>query len=116
MDNEEWIEHEIENNDRLSDNFPGGKSAAFQNEAEADDFNENASDIVKAFYKSAGANALSGQFSDGPESGAFMTIASDMSRTAGRHFTFAEQDELINEQGTARHLADLDLEGTFYEN
>jgi len=37
-------------------------------------------------------------------------------RTAGRNFSFAEQQELIDEDGTADQLPNLDLAGTFYED
>ncbi len=87
------------------------KSAAFQNEAEADAFNNSADDVVAQFQRSAAGASL---FSDS-DSGAFMTVASDpMSRTAGRNFTFSEQQELIDEPGVARHLGELNLDDTHY--
>lgn len=41
--------------------------------------------------------------------------ANDQARTAGRHFSPAEKRELIDEQGRARNLGDLDLSNTHYD-
>lgn len=39
----------------------------------------------------------------------------DQARTAGRQFTHSEKRELIDEQGRARNLGDLDLSNTHYD-
>ena len=44
------------------------------------------------------------------------TVRRMQSRTAGRNFSFSEQQALIDEDGTADQLPNLDLAGTFYED
>lgn len=119
-DEAEWKDHEAEDDDSDDDEFLkkgwNSKASAFQNEAEAEEFNADADAVVREFQRSAAAQAL---FSDSGDSGAFMTVATDPNgpkrvKTAGRHFTFSEQQDLIDEPGTARHVADLNLDDTFY--
>jgi hypothetical protein len=54
------------------------------------------------------------------QAAAFNSQADDLvenfrSRTAGKNFSYAEQQELIDEDGEADQLPNLDLSGTFYE-
>lgn len=116
-DEAQWQDHEKD-----EDDGPFDKSSAYTNIHEAEEFNNDADGIVAQFQRSAGAQAL---FSDSDDSGAFLTVATDPNaaskrvqsanaRFAGRHFNYAEQQELIDEPGVARHVADLDLDGTFY--
>lgn len=76
------------------------------------------SDIVRSFQASLGETVL-GQNSRG--SSRFDDIAGAAQgflRTAGRHFSLAEQSELIREgdKGGARNLDSLNLAGTHYED
>lgn len=108
---DEWHEfHPGEDEDTFE------KSSSFQNEEEARAFNNDSDGIVAEFQRSAAAQALKFSNPSNDNVGAFRTILDDqpMSRTAGRHFTFAEQQELIDEPGTARHFGELNLENSFY--
>lgn len=81
-------------------------------------------DPVARFQRSAAASDLMASNGGGSDDGGFDIAAAaqahlggGMQRTAGRNFSLAEQDALMNEshpQG-ARNLASLDLEGTHYE-
>lgn len=116
-DEAEWNDHDPKEDDDDDDEFLkkgwNSKSAAFQNEAEAEEFNADADAVVRAFQRSAAGQGL---FSDSDDSGAFETVATDPRRvkTAGRHFTFSEQQELIDEPGHSHFANELDLDGTFY--
>lgn len=87
-------------------------------EASIDYSTDDDSDIVRSFQASLGETAL-GQNSRG--SSRFDDIAGAAQgflRTAGRHFSLAEQSELIREgdKGGARNLDSLDLRNTHYED
>ncbi|ACU41328.1 hypothetical protein ET08_85 [Mycobacterium phage ET08] len=78
-------------------------------------------DIVAAFQRSAGAEAImsssgggASQYDDFSSSPA---VIAAMQRTAGRHYSPSEQAELIREgdRGGAGNLDALDLRGTHYE-
>ena len=79
---------------------------------------DDESDVVRSFQANLGETAL-GQDSRG--SSRFDDIAGAAQgflRTAGRHFSLAEQSELIREgdKGGARNLDSLNLAGTHYED
>ncbi len=79
---------------------------------------DDESDVVRSFQANLGETAL-GQNSRG--SSRFDDIAGAAQgflRTAGRHFSLAEQSELIREgdKGGARNLDSLNLAGTHYED
>ncbi len=115
LDEGEWREFDPSEED--DDDIT--KSSSFQNEAEAEEFNEEAQRIVAEFQRNA-AHLMEGNYSqqaeDEDDSGSFRTVASveGMQKTAGRNFSFAEQQELIDEEGSARHLAELNLDNSFY--
>jgi hypothetical protein len=92
----EWRETTL---DKLSSFFGEGPDVSDDetdgNYREASNFNDDADDIVAEFQKSAAAGML---------------------KTAGRNFTFQEQQELIDEPGVARHLSELNLANSFYED
>ena len=74
-------------------------------------------DVVAAFQRSAGAQAVMGNGSSGPGDADIANAAAGFLRTAGRTYSMAEQMELVAErhpQG-ARNLNDLELSGTHYE-
>lgn len=81
-------------------------------------------DIVARFQATAGAKALNNGsqggssmgFSDGDIAAAARERLGGLSKTALKDFTFAEQQELINEGAgqRARNFGDLKLEGTHY--
>jgi hypothetical protein len=77
---------------------------------------DDGSDIVRQFQASMGAQALMDGSSGGGGDFDISGAASAFLKTAGRHFSPAEQRELEEEshpQG-ARNLASLDLRGTHY--
>lgn len=74
-------------------------------------------DIVAAFQRSAGAQAVMAANSGGGKSDDDIAGAAQaFLRTAGRNYSLAEQDELINERHAsgARNLDQLDLANTHY--
>lgn len=89
---------------------------------------EDEDDIVAAFQRSAGAAALQGNSTDAGSGGgmdfaaaarAFLETGVEpggMQRTAGRQFTLAEQQALMDEDAVGGPIsqADLDLRGTHY--
>jgi hypothetical protein len=73
--------------------FDDNSGDAERNIKEAENFNDDSDEIVRAFQRSAGAELV---------------------RTAGRNFTYSEQQDLIDEPGVASQLNNLNLQDSFY--
>lgn len=77
------------------DSDVAGRFSSYEAALRAEEFNDEADDIVSQFQRSAAANGLT--------------------RSAGKNFSYAEQQELIDEQGVASQLGSLNLANSFYE-
>lgn len=84
-----------------------------RNTREAATFNEEADDIVAQFQRSAAGGSIMGMGAGAYEAeGTVPTIAQQ--KYAGRNFTYAEQQELIDEPGSASQLDYLNLDDSIY--
>ncbi|AEQ20989.1 LysM-like protein [Rhodococcus phage E3] len=86
-------------------------------EADDGDGDEDPDYVVAQFQRSAAASSLMGGGSAaGGGDGDIAGAANRFLRTAGRNYSFAEQQALIDEgqPGAASNLSDLQLEGTHY--
>ncbi len=81
-------------------------------------YDEDGSDIVRAFQANLGETALGSGAGGGGRFDDIAGAAQGFLRTAGRNFSLAEQSELIREgdKGGARNLDSLNLAGTHYED
>jgi hypothetical protein len=81
-------------------------------------YDDDNSDIVRAFQANLGDTALGAGGGGGGRFDDFSSAAAGFLRTAGRNYSLAEQSELIREgdKGGAGNLRSLDLAGTHYED
>lgn len=120
----DWYDDRLESHD-MTDPARVPTDPGHTTESEMDKWRLNAaiedpeasgSDLVAAFQKNAGW-IMSGETPGGAQGdGDIAGAAQAFLRTAGRNYSFAEQQELIDEgrQGAASNLKDLDLRGTHY--
>jgi LysM repeat protein len=81
-------------------------------------YEDDNSDVVRAFQANLGDTALGAGGGGGGRFDDFSSAAAGFLRTAGRNYSLAEQSELIREgdKGGAGNLRSLDLAGTHYED
>lgn len=99
QDSEDYENHEEDRDgktsslDSLASWFEDDNSS-HTNMKQAEAFNDDSDEIVREFQRSAAGRQL----------------------TSGRHFTFGEQQDLIDEDGVASQLGNLNLKNSFYED